>query len=161
MQQKTLSLLQFQRKFGTEKACQRQLFRLRWPEGFKAGEVSAPSIMGGHNRAKCWHRLRPGISGDAQRQKHQEYKVGSLRQGIVFSIQQAWLRFSSRGPQQAYLNCCALLHYFSSTKTFQPFSNSPGKSSWQRNLKKDVPAFSIVRLNNFKCQLSCQELFQS
>ena len=35
MQQKTLSLLQFQRKFGTEKACQKQLFRLRWPEGFK------------------------------------------------------------------------------------------------------------------------------
>jgi len=35
MQQKTLSLLQFQKKFGTEKACQKQLFRLRWPEGFK------------------------------------------------------------------------------------------------------------------------------
>ena len=35
MQQKTLSLLQFQKKFGTEKACQKQLFRLRWPQGFK------------------------------------------------------------------------------------------------------------------------------
>ena len=35
MQQKILSLLQFQKKFGTEKACQKQLFRLRWPEGFK------------------------------------------------------------------------------------------------------------------------------
>ena len=33
--QKTLSLLQFQKKFGAEKACQKQLFRLRWPEGFK------------------------------------------------------------------------------------------------------------------------------
>jgi predicted RNA-binding Zn-ribbon protein involved in translation (DUF1610 family) len=35
MQQQTLSLLQFQKKFGTEKACQKQLFGLRWPEGFK------------------------------------------------------------------------------------------------------------------------------
>ena len=35
MQQKTLSLLQFQKKFGNEKACQKQLFRLRWPEDFK------------------------------------------------------------------------------------------------------------------------------
>ena len=35
MQQKALSLMQFQKKFGTEKACQRHLFRLRWPEGFR------------------------------------------------------------------------------------------------------------------------------
>jgi 23S rRNA A1618 N6-methylase RlmF len=35
MQQEPLSLLQFQKKFGTEKACQKQLFRMRWPEGFK------------------------------------------------------------------------------------------------------------------------------
>ena len=35
MQQKALSLMQFQKKFGTEKACQKHLFRLRWPEGFR------------------------------------------------------------------------------------------------------------------------------
>src|ERR1700690_2031036 len=35
MYQKPLSLMQFQKKFGTEKACQKQLFRMRWPEGFK------------------------------------------------------------------------------------------------------------------------------
>ena len=35
MQQKALSLRQFQKKFGTEKACQKHLFRLRWPEGFR------------------------------------------------------------------------------------------------------------------------------
>ena len=29
MQQKTLSLLQFQKKFGSVKACQKQLFRWR------------------------------------------------------------------------------------------------------------------------------------
>ena len=34
MQQKALSLMQFQKKFGTEKACQKHLFRLRWPDGF-------------------------------------------------------------------------------------------------------------------------------
>ena len=35
MQQKTFTLLQFQRRFGSEKACQRHLFRLRWPRGFR------------------------------------------------------------------------------------------------------------------------------
>jgi hypothetical protein len=34
MQQPPLSLMQFQKKFGTEKACQKHLLRLRWPEGF-------------------------------------------------------------------------------------------------------------------------------
>jgi hypothetical protein len=35
MQQKALSLIQFQKKFGTEKPCQKLLFRLRWREGFR------------------------------------------------------------------------------------------------------------------------------
>ena len=35
MQQQALNLMQFQKKFGTEKACQKHLFRLRWPEGFR------------------------------------------------------------------------------------------------------------------------------
>jgi len=35
MKKKALSLMQFQKKFATEKACQKQLFRLRWPEGFR------------------------------------------------------------------------------------------------------------------------------
>jgi transposase-like protein len=35
MQQKALSLMQFQKKFSTEKACQKHLFRLRWPQGFR------------------------------------------------------------------------------------------------------------------------------
>ena len=35
MQQKSMSLIEFQRKFATEKACQEHLFRLRWPDGYK------------------------------------------------------------------------------------------------------------------------------
>ena len=35
MQQEPLSLMQFQKKFGTEKACHKHLFRLRWPQGFR------------------------------------------------------------------------------------------------------------------------------
>lgn len=35
MQQKPMSIINFQRKFSTEKACQRHLFRLRWPEGYR------------------------------------------------------------------------------------------------------------------------------
>jgi hypothetical protein len=50
MKQKNLSLLQFQKKFGTEKACQKQLFRLRWSEGFKCPRC-------GHAEA-YFHRTR-------------------------------------------------------------------------------------------------------
>jgi hypothetical protein len=32
--------MQFQKRFGTEKACQKQLFRLRWPEGFRCPAVN-------------------------------------------------------------------------------------------------------------------------
>ena len=35
MQQKPMSLIAFQRKFPTEKACQDHLFHLRWPEGYQ------------------------------------------------------------------------------------------------------------------------------
>jgi hypothetical protein len=35
MQQKALSLRQFQKKFASEKDCQKHLFRLRWPGGFR------------------------------------------------------------------------------------------------------------------------------
>jgi hypothetical protein len=28
-----MSLIEFQREFATEKACQRHLLRLRWPDG--------------------------------------------------------------------------------------------------------------------------------
>ena len=42
MQQTPLSLMQFQKKFGTEKACQNHLLRLRWPEDFA---VPAASIV--------------------------------------------------------------------------------------------------------------------
>jgi hypothetical protein len=45
------SLIQFQKKFSTEKACQKHLFRLRWPEGFRCprcqhgeGYTSVPGI---------------------------------------------------------------------------------------------------------------------
>lgn len=50
MQQKSLSLLQFQKKFGTEKACQRHLFSLRWPDGFRCPRCN-------HNKA-FFHRTR-------------------------------------------------------------------------------------------------------
>ena len=40
MQQKALSLMQFQKKFGTEKACQKHLFRLRWPKGLSLSPLS-------------------------------------------------------------------------------------------------------------------------
>ena len=32
MQQESLSLLVFQKRFRTEKACQKHLFKLRWPQ---------------------------------------------------------------------------------------------------------------------------------
>ena len=35
MQQESLSLLAFQKRFRTEKACQKHLFELRWPQGYR------------------------------------------------------------------------------------------------------------------------------
>jgi transposase-like protein len=35
MKPKSMSLIEFQRKFVTEKACQKHLFRLRWPSGYR------------------------------------------------------------------------------------------------------------------------------
>ena len=45
MQQKALSLMQFQKKFGTEKACQKHLFRLRWPEGFRCPRCQHDKVI--------------------------------------------------------------------------------------------------------------------
>jgi transposase-like protein len=50
MQPTPLSLMQFQKKFGTEKACQKHLFHLRWPEGFRCPRCQ-------HNKA-YFHRSR-------------------------------------------------------------------------------------------------------
>jgi transposase-like protein len=50
MQQKALSLMQFQKRFGTEKACQKQLFRLRSPEGFRCPRCE--------HREAYFHRTR-------------------------------------------------------------------------------------------------------
>jgi Transposase zinc-ribbon domain len=52
MQQKPLSLLQFQKKFDTEKACEKQLFRMRWPEGFKCSRCGH-TIAGEFDFAAC------------------------------------------------------------------------------------------------------------
>jgi hypothetical protein len=49
MQQKPLSLMQLQKKFGTEKACQKHLFRLRWPEGIRDEAI----FVTGNTRADC------------------------------------------------------------------------------------------------------------
>ena len=35
MQQEPMSLIEFQNRFGTEEDCQRYLFRMRWPKGYK------------------------------------------------------------------------------------------------------------------------------
>ena len=40
MQQNPMSLIEFQGKFATEKACQYHLFQLRWPEGYHCPRCS-------------------------------------------------------------------------------------------------------------------------
>jgi hypothetical protein len=50
MQQPRLDLLEFPKKFRTEKACWKHLFRLRWPNGFQCPR-------GQHERA-YFHRTR-------------------------------------------------------------------------------------------------------
>jgi transposase-like protein len=49
--QKTMTLLEFQKKFSTEKACQEHLFTIRWPNGFvcpKCGHTEYFNIKSRH-----------------------------------------------------------------------------------------------------------------
>ena len=55
MQQKALNLMHFQKKFGKEKACQKHLFRLRWPEGFRCPRGN---IRGIHHGVSPKHLAR-------------------------------------------------------------------------------------------------------
>ena len=50
MQQESLSLLAFQKRFRTEKACQKHLFELRWPQGYRCPRCQ-------HDKA-YFHRTR-------------------------------------------------------------------------------------------------------
>ena len=60
MQQKALSLIQFQKKFGTEKACQKHLFRLRWPEEFAV--LAANMIRLIFSAAATYTIIRPAVT---------------------------------------------------------------------------------------------------
>jgi len=70
MQQKPMSLIEFQRKFATEKACQEHLFHLRWPEGFRCPRC-------GHDQAS-FHSTR-----HLYQCKSCKYQV-SLTAGTIF-----------------------------------------------------------------------------
>jgi len=48
MQQTPINLIEFQKKFATEEACQKHLFHLRWPEGYRCPRC-------GHDQAS-FHR---------------------------------------------------------------------------------------------------------
>jgi transposase-like protein len=50
MQQESMSLVEFQRKFATEEACMEHLFKLRWPEGYRCPRC-------GHGSC-CFHSTR-------------------------------------------------------------------------------------------------------
>lgn len=50
MQQKPMSLMEFQRKFRTENACQQHLFRLRWPDGYRCPRCDHDRYSFHHSR---------------------------------------------------------------------------------------------------------------
>ena len=70
MQQESMSLIEFQEKFATEKDCQDHLFRLRWPGGYRCPRC-------GHDQA-YFHRPR-----HLYQCKSCKYQV-SLTAGTVF-----------------------------------------------------------------------------
>ncbi|MFD1675958.1 IS1595 family transposase [Alicyclobacillus fodiniaquatilis] len=62
MKQKTLNLLEIQRRFSTEEACREHLFQIRWPEGFqcpKCDHHQAYVITDRHLHqcANCHHQV--------------------------------------------------------------------------------------------------------
>jgi transposase-like protein len=65
MQQKNLNLLKFQRKFSTVKACQKHLFKLRWPEGYqcpRCGHQKASFIRTRHLYQCCSCRYQVSLT---------------------------------------------------------------------------------------------------
>lgn len=70
MQQNPIDLMAFQRKFATERACRKHLFRLRWPDGYRCPRC-------GHNRYS-FHNTR-----HLYQCKLCQYQV-SLTAGTVF-----------------------------------------------------------------------------
>ncbi|MFQ5835743.1 MAG: IS1595 family transposase [bacterium] len=60
------TLLEFEQRFGTEKACLKYLFRLRWPKGFRCprcGYGKAWAMKGGLYRCVRCHLLTSVIAG--------------------------------------------------------------------------------------------------
>jgi transposase-like protein len=99
MQQKPMSLIAFQRRFGTEKACQEHLFRLRWPEGYHCPRCH-------HNHA-YFHRTR-----HLYQCKACGYQV-SLTAGTIFHKTRTplrkwfWMIFLM-GRQKSGISMCSL-----------------------------------------------------
>jgi hypothetical protein len=56
MQQKSLSLVHFQKKFGKEKACQKHLFRLRWGVRRPATKIAGPVWAHSHANMKLFKK---------------------------------------------------------------------------------------------------------
>ena len=62
MNQPELSLLQFKKRFGSERACQNSIEKMRWPEGFKCPKCEHPKASRIETRrllqcSKCHHQV--------------------------------------------------------------------------------------------------------
>ena len=58
VQQETISMLEFMKRFGTEESCREYLYKMRWPEGFvcpKCGEQDEPYDIKARNKYQCRH----------------------------------------------------------------------------------------------------------
>ena len=70
MQKKPMSLIEFQRKFATEKACREHLFRLRWPDGYLCPRC--------HHDHAYFHRIRDLYQRTSRREKGTSVTCGQL-----------------------------------------------------------------------------------
>lgn len=70
-QQKSIGLIEFQRRFATEEACHDHLFRMKWPHGFKCPKC-------GHDQAYEIKTRRLPLYECAQCKRQTTVTVGTI-----------------------------------------------------------------------------------
>ena len=77
MQQESMSLVEFQRRFVSDEACMEHLFRLRWPDGYTCPGVVIKDAVS-TVRACCFSAVRVSIRSRLQQGRF------STRRGLLW-----------------------------------------------------------------------------
>ena len=123
-----MDLITFQRRFGTEKACRKRLFLMKWPEGYRCPRCGCPTAYHIEKRdlyqcSKCRHQTSL-TSGTVMHRTRtplvkwfwaiyllgtdkRGYSASDLSRQLGIGIKCAWMmlkkiRMAMRAPNAAY-----------------------------------------------------------